>query len=327
MKSSNHRGEILNGNKPQRALLGATLAAAITLVGGHLQAQDAAKPEAKAEKGPPLPLHQIEGNGGIFSTLSAYLVNPPRNNEPIGRPSVGFAHVQIGHGTALEAFTLTESPHERVELGFGYDYLGLGDLPQAVQNATGLSIDKSVSLYNANARFQLLKENDFDTKWLPAVTFGAHYKNNQGINTINNQLLGTLKGLGIRGNDGVDFTLYASKLITALPRPVLLNVGGRATEGAHLGLLGFTSGYNFVAEGSVVVFITDSLALAAEYKQKPNAYKSLSPLIGKESDWITLDVAYVVNKHFTIAAGYGRFGDVLNHQANGVWGITTKFEF
>ena len=36
---------------------------------------------AKSEKPPPLPLHQIEGNGGIFATLSAYIVNPPRNGE------------------------------------------------------------------------------------------------------------------------------------------------------------------------------------------------------------------------------------------------------
>ena len=52
---------------------------------------------AKSEKPPPLPLHQIEGNGGIFATLSAYIVNPPRNGEPIGRPSVGFAYVNLGH--------------------------------------------------------------------------------------------------------------------------------------------------------------------------------------------------------------------------------------
>ena len=31
--------------------------------------------------------------------------------------------------------------------------------------------------------------------------------------------------------------------------------------------------------------------------------------------------------HFTLAAGYGHFGDLLNHDASGVWGITTKFEF
>src|ERR1700690_4303577 len=67
----------------------------------------AAKPD---EKGPPLPLHQIEGNGGIFSTLSAYLVNPPRNGEPVGRPAVGFSYVDLGHGQDLEALTLTESP-------------------------------------------------------------------------------------------------------------------------------------------------------------------------------------------------------------------------
>ena len=34
-----------------------------------------------------------------------------------------------------------------------------------------------------------------------------------------------------------------------------------------------------------------------------------------------------INAHFTVAAGYGHFGTVLNHSANGVWGITTKFEF
>jgi hypothetical protein len=55
-------------------------------------------------------LHQIEGNGGIFSTLSAYIVNPPRNGELLGRPSAGFSYVNIGHGDNLEALTLTESP-------------------------------------------------------------------------------------------------------------------------------------------------------------------------------------------------------------------------
>ena len=46
-----------------------------------------------------------------------------------------------------------------------------------------------------------------------------------------------------------------------------------------------------------------------------------------EGDWATLDTAYVVNKHLTLAVGYGHFGNVLNHQANGVWGLTTKWEF
>ena len=99
----------------------------------------AAKP---AEKGAPLPLHQIEGNGGIFATLSAYIVNPPRNGEPVGRPSVGFSYVNLGSEENLEALTITESPFKRLELGYGWDQLGLGDLPLALQSV-GLKVTTS----------------------------------------------------------------------------------------------------------------------------------------------------------------------------------------
>ena len=89
------------------------------------------------EKGAPLPLHQIEGNGGIFATLSAYIVNPPRDGEAVGRPSLGFAYVNLGHEQNLEALTVTESPLKRLELGYGWNHLGLGDLPGALNTALG----------------------------------------------------------------------------------------------------------------------------------------------------------------------------------------------
>jgi hypothetical protein len=125
----------------------------------------------------------------------------------------------------------------------------------------------------------------------------------------------------------VDYTLYTSKLFTQLPRPVLLELGGRATTAVWDGLGGFTSGYNFVFEGNAVVFITGNFALAGEYKQQPRDYRTIGNLVKEEGDWWTLDAAYVVNKHLTLAAGYGHFGNVLNHEADGVWGITTKWEF
>jgi hypothetical protein len=289
---------------------------------------------AKSEKPPPLPLHQIEGNGGIFSTLSAYIVNPPRNGEPVGRPAVGFAYVDLGHGQDLEALTLTEAPLSRLELGYGYENFNLGNLPldvfQTTKGALNIS-DTSVELHNFNARLQILKEGEFDQKWIPALTFGVHYKYNDTYNDLDSksQLNGTLKAIGVSQNDGVDFTLYASKLFTQLPRPVLVELGGRATEGVWNGLLGFTDKYNFVFEGNVVVFVTDSIALAAEYRQQPTDYNynAAPSLIGKAGDWWTIDAAYVVNKHLTLAVGYGHFGTVLNNEANGVWGITTKWEF
>ena len=304
------------------------LAAALLAGGANLKADGTNEITAKAEKPPPLPLHQIEGNGGIFSTLSAYIVNPPRDGEPVGRPSLGFAYVNLGSDKNLEALTLTESPFKRLELGYGWNRLGLGDLPQALRDA-GIAAyhQDEVQVHNFNARFQIIKEGEYDKKWLPALTAGVHYKYNDGISEVNREVGGALANAGIKNHDGTDFTLYASKLFTQLPRPVLLELGGRATEGVWNGLGGFTSSYNFVFEGNVVVFVTGNLALAAEYKQQPRNYDAIGSLVRKADDWWTIDAAYVISKNLTVAVGYGHFGNVLNHQANGVWGLTTKWEF
>jgi len=320
--------------KSSRVVLAALIAASQLFV--SLRATRADEPGTNtppvaaqpAEKGAPLPLHQIEGNGGIFSTLSAYIVNPPRNGELVGRPAVGFAYVNLGHEVNLEALTVTESPWKRLELGYGWDRLGLGDLPQAIQNATTVKISREeIQLHNFNARLQLLTEGEFDQKWVAALTFGTHFKYNDDIRQIDNDLGGALSGAGITHDVGEDFTLYASKLFTQLPRPVLLELGGRATTGVWNGLGGFTSKYDFLFEGNVVVFVTGNFALAAEYRQQPNEYRPIGNLVKAEGDWWTIDAAYVVNNHLTVAAGYGHFGNVLNHQDNGVWGITTKWEF
>jgi hypothetical protein len=219
-----------------------------------------------------------------------------------------------------------------LELGFGYNNFNLGDLPKDILAATSVNIsEQTVAMYNANARVQLLKENEFDQKWIPALTAGAHYKYNNTYNSLNSQLGGALNGVGITDNSGVDFTVYASKLLTFLPRPVLIELGGRATKGVENGLAGFTEDYQYLFEGNVAVFATDRLIFAAEYRQQPNDYTPIvvggRTLVGSSGDWWTLDAAYVVNSHLTLALGYGHFGNVLNHAANGVWGLTTKWEF
>jgi hypothetical protein len=283
---------------------------------------------ASPEKPPPLPLHQIGGSGGVFVTLSAYIVNPPRNGELVGRPAVGFSYANLGHGENLEAPTISESPFKRLELSYGWDRFGLGDLPQALRNAGLVNYHQNeVQLHNFNVRLQLLKEDEFDQKWIPALTFGAHYKYNDGISEVNNEVFGLLASHGITRNHGVDYTLYATKMFTQLPVPVLLDLGGRATEGVWEGLGGFTDSYNFEFEGNIAVFLSHKLALAAEYKQQPTDYRPIGSLVQKADDWLTLDAVYIVNKHMTIAAGWAHFGKMLNHEDNGVWGITTKWEF
>ena len=173
------------------ALALALAAAAAPALGADGDAQTPAQTAsaATAEKPAPLPLHQIEGNGGIFSTLSAYIVNPPRNGEPVGRPSLGFAFVNIGHGQNLEATTLTESPCQRLELGYGWDYMNLGDLPAALRSAGLVNFHQGqVQMHNFNARFQILSEGEFDQKWLPALTAGVHYKYTDNISEVNHEV-------------------------------------------------------------------------------------------------------------------------------------------
>ena len=313
-----------------KTVLSLALLSSGALQAGDPNTQTAAAPSQPStdDKGPPLPLHEIEGSGGIFATLSAYLVNPPRNGELIGRPSVGGALVDIGHGRNLKALTITETPWDRLELGYGYDRLDTGDLPLDIYKATKISIDEqNVSLHNFNARLALLKEGEFNQPWLPAVTFGVDYKVNSDESNLNRELGGLLKEIGVTHDTGVDYTLYASKLFKDLPRPVLVNAGVRATKAAQLGLLGFTDEYTYHAEGNIDVFLTDKLILAAEYRGKPAQFTPVPGLIAKEDDWWTIDLAYVVTNHFTVAVGYGHFGDVLNHSANSVLGVTVKNEF
>ena len=78
------------------------------------------------------PCTRSKATAASFPRFSAYLVNPPRNGEPVGRPSIGFGYINMGYGRDLVALTLTETPWERLELGFGYDLLNLGDLPTAI---------------------------------------------------------------------------------------------------------------------------------------------------------------------------------------------------
>lgn len=277
---------------------------------------------------PPLPAHGIEGYGGIFATYSAYLVNSAKEGEIFGLPSVAFTYVNFGHSRDLNAFTITETLWDRVELGYGYDRFNAGDLPEDIFRTTGMSMDDDyVGLHNFNARVALLKENDFEQQWVPAVTLGVHYKYNDTIDDIDSDLNGTLNAIGIEGDDGVDFTLYASKTVPIFGRPVIFDLGLRESESAHIGLLGFTGDYELTVEGNVAVLITDFMLIGGEYRMKPDNYDRIPGLVEEEDDWWTLCLGFIVTKNLCVDFGYGHFGDVLNHEANGSWGGRVKWEF
>lgn len=272
---------------------------------------------------PPLPLHGVEGYGGVFATYTAYMANQPKDGIGFGKPSAEGVYVHLGNGREMTALTLTETYGDRLELGLGWDIFDMGDLPRAIHDSVGTMIaEDSVHLFNANARYMLLKEQADQ----PAVTLGVHYKTNSDIQNMDNELSGTLTSMGVTDDHGWDYTLYATKMIKA-KRPTMVSLGLRSSKAAHLGLLGFTNDRDLTPEGNICVLATDRLVLAAEYRRKPNNYAPIPGLIDAEDDWWTLCAGYIVNSNCTIGAGYGHFGSVLNHKANKAWGVKVKYEF
>jgi len=295
-------------------------------------------PWAKAddeEKAPPLPFHTIEGYGGGAITPMAYLVNPGPKDCFFGKPAAALSVGNFGD-KQLSAITVTETLFDRIELGYGCDRLGLGDLPNDIQDTTKTDIETGdVWRHNFNVRFLLVKEDTCLAGIpLPAITAGVHVKYNDGIAQINDNLGGALSTIGYRHDSGTDFTLTMTKNIAKLVgRPLFLTAGLRESEAAQLGFLGFGDTYHTTFEGNIVYMPTDRIVLAYEFRQKADPYGTIASsepgefLIGPENNWHAIDAAYILNKHTTLCAGWGHLGNLANSEANGSWWMQIKYEF
>ena len=233
----------------------------------------------------------------------------------------------------FQSYAVTQNICGRVELGYAAERLGLGDWPDEVFQATGgVRVTDYVLLHNLYTRVMAVREGDFDCSWMPAVTFGAHFKWNDTISTINDELGGLCDVLGADRSFGTELTVVASKTIKdLLPRPVVISAGLRNGDGIHTGFLGFAGERRTTFEGSVIVFLTDRLAFASEYRQKSDLVDQCtvggSHLVRAENDWWDLCLAYVIDDHLTISGGYANFGNVLNHHEDNVWAFQLKYEF
>ncbi|MGM0542925.1 MAG: DUF3034 family protein [Pseudomonadota bacterium] len=118
------------------------------------------------------------------------------------------------------------------------------------------------------------------------------------------------KALGAKDGQGNDVYLSASKLWfgAIAGRNLLLNATLRNTDANQGGLLGFggdNGGRQWVAEGSLGVFMTPQWVVGMEYRQKPD-------LLGaaEEDDWQSLYSAYFFNKHVSLTAAWLSLGDI-----------------
>ncbi len=292
-------------------------------------AVDKAAKQETFTKGPPLPFQTIEGYGGGAITPMAYLVNPGPKGQIFGLPAAGVDSVVMGKKN-LQAFMITETLFDRVELGYGIERLGLGSLPHDIKHATGIDINRDdVWLHNFNVRTLLVEENSFGAP-LPAITFGTHFKLNDGISDINNSLHNALGNAGYRSDHGIDFTLTATKTFVenwTLKRPLILSAGVRNSNAAQIGFLGFGEERQWTFEGSAVYLPTDWLLVGYEFRGKKNPYHHIGKLVQDEDNWQAVDVSWLINKHCTLTGGWGIFGTLANSTENGGWFLQFKYEF
>jgi len=310
----------------------------VALVAGVLGGGSVVAQEAE-QAAPPLPLHQIEGSGGVVLTETAWLVNPGTGDEWFGLPAVSASYL-VASDKKLSVAAISETLFQRLELSYAFHHLDLGDFV-SVANAVevrgagedgGSSHPYHVShdyiyMHNLNARLLLVGEGEFDQDWLPAITFGVHYKKNIRFDQLDRDLNGALTGAGADDDDGFEYTLVGTKTFKGLlPRPFFVSAGVRATEAAQLGWLGFTNHYAFVLEGNVGVFVLDNLIVGAEYRQKHDALHSIDGLVGKEQGWWSVAAAGVVNENVTLSAAIADLGRLLEDKEPGALWVQLKLE-
>ena len=309
----------------------------VTLLGLSLPVQAGSETELKetttttSDKAPPLPIHSIEGVGGLVITPIAYLVNTGPKGTTFGLPAVEASYINIGEKN-LETASITETLFGCVELGYGVSRLGVGTLVDDVKEVTTITIADSVVLHNFNVRVFALPEDSFGLP-LPAITLGATYKYNDGISRVNEQLGGLLNTIGYKRNEGVDYTLTATKKFSKVfTRPLFVTAGMRLSEAEQIGYMGFGDKYRATFEGSAAYGILDWLWFACEFRGNANAYQQIAnpyggALIGRADNWWAVGVTAILSYHTTVTLGWGHLGSVVNTTENKCVGLLAKYEF
>lgn len=137
---------------------------------------------------------------------------------------------------------------------------------------------------------------------LPLISVGLQYKR-----LIDDE---TAKLVGADKTEGMDLYVSTAKawIDGIAHRTTFANLNLRYSKANELGLLGYggnDSGRNLHLEAAAGVFLTQSLAVGAEYRQKDNHLDAFD-----EDDWMDVFVAYFPAKHLALTAAWARLGEI-----------------
>lgn len=186
--------------------------------------------------------------------------------------------------------------HDRVELSLTRQLLSLGT------TVPGKSVRQDIVGAKVKVAGDAVIDQD---SWMPQIAVGIQHKRNR--DTV------IPFALGARNANGTDIYVSATKLYLGgfAGRNLLLNATLRATKANQLGLLGFggdkRNRYAAQFETSAAVFLTDSVAVGAEYRFKPD---NLS--VFPEDNYSDLFAAWFFSKHASVTLAYARLGQIAD---------------
>ncbi|MCX5870764.1 MAG: DUF3034 family protein [Deltaproteobacteria bacterium] len=222
----------------------------------------------------------IEGVGGVAFNPLAYVSNPIGKdgagllgNTIVSKPNVGAWHISLPDSDInWEAAGVNISFFNRLELGYGHETVDVNVIPGKIEKD------------NFSAKLNLLPENSFDMAYLPAVSVGVIHKKTDFV--------------GATEDNNQDYYAVATKTLTNLPIPVILNAGVLSTKGYVRGVLGFGDDRDEAFFGNVEIIPIKDVIVGWEYTEGTDVGNNMST----HSMW-DAHVAWMING-LTLVAAY-----------------------
>ena len=255
------------------------------------------------------PLTNIEGVGGVAFNPLAYVANPIGTDETgmlsstaVSKPNIGAWHISLPDSDInWESVGFNMSFFNRLELGYSHEFVDIDAIPG--------TIDKN----NFSAKLNLLTENSFDMAYMPAISVGVIHKDTSfdGASDDNDQ----------------DYYVVATKTLTNLPVPVILNAGVLSTKGYVRGVLGFGADRDEAFFGNIEIVPIDNVIVGWEYAQGTTVDAGASTHAMWEAH-----VAWMIND-LTLVASYANTGSENLYSSSSAsafgdgWVISSQYAF
>jgi hypothetical protein len=269
----------------------------------------------------------FEGPTGILVTPLASVSPSPANG--VGHPAIAY-HILVG-GPVLGVFntvSLTEGFAKRFEAGYTREDHSAGD-------TAGLSPLWTNGINIIHGKANIVPENAFKTKWVPAISVGGILRTNDS---------NVFDGTNGQTKTNGDLYLVATKVITQIDKkvPVLINAGVRGTNSSLWGLGGNAPNFTAGGFGALAFVITgpgkSTIILASEAIQQPRTIKTTNKFgVSSGAFYIPPTVDYAVrvvpspkhklNLDFGILQAAGRIAPGVNLQARTTEAIGVSYGF